>query len=118
MNRLTGKGVVYGTNVYMRLREIEDILGDEYDLDRLRELAQADRLIGKTVYYPIAGKILEKRVSSFVIYDERRAGLRPKESWFCVNDDNSETFDFSDIGRTIFLTRAEAEAALRREQDG
>ena len=26
-----------------RLASIEDILGDEYDLDRLRELAQADR---------------------------------------------------------------------------
>ena len=26
-----------------RLVTIEDILGDEYDLDRLRELAQADR---------------------------------------------------------------------------
>ena len=26
-----------------RLATIEDILGDEYDLDRLRELAQADR---------------------------------------------------------------------------
>ena len=26
-----------------RLGKIEDILGDEYDLDRLRELAQADR---------------------------------------------------------------------------
>lgn len=26
-----------------RLSAIEDILGDEYDLDRLRELAQADR---------------------------------------------------------------------------
>ena len=28
---------------YDRLAAIEDILGDEYDLDRLRELAQADR---------------------------------------------------------------------------
>ena len=29
--------------VYNRLKKIEDILGDEYDLDRLRELVQADR---------------------------------------------------------------------------
>ena len=28
---------------YDRLAAIEDILGDEYDLDRLRELVQADR---------------------------------------------------------------------------
>ena len=30
-------------DLYCRLAAIEDILGDEYDLDRLRELAQADR---------------------------------------------------------------------------
>lgn len=94
----------------------------EYDAmapkERLRELAQADKLIGKTVYYPYAEKILEKRVSHFIIYDERRANLPPKESWFCINDDKSETFGFEDIGKTVFLTREEAESALRREQDG
>ena len=36
--------------VLSRLAAIEDILGDEYDLDRLRELAQADKLIGKEVW--------------------------------------------------------------------
>lgn len=30
-------------DLYQRLAAIEDILGEEYDLDRLRELAQADR---------------------------------------------------------------------------
>lgn len=30
-------------DLYQRLAAIEDILGDEYDLDRLRELVQADR---------------------------------------------------------------------------
>ena len=29
--------------VYNRLKKIEDILGDDYDLDRLRELVEADR---------------------------------------------------------------------------
>lgn len=29
--------------VWERLKSIEDILGDDYDLDRLRELAEADR---------------------------------------------------------------------------
>lgn len=33
----------YSGEVVDRLAAIEDILGDEYDLDRLRELAQADR---------------------------------------------------------------------------
>ena len=30
-------------DLYQRLTAIEDILGDEYDLDRLCELAQADQ---------------------------------------------------------------------------
>lgn len=39
-------------DLYYRLSQIEDILGDEYDLDRLRELAQADRE-GRCVVLPI-----------------------------------------------------------------
>ena len=87
-------------------------------IDRLRELAQADRLIGETVYYPYAGKILEKRVSHFIIYDERRVSLPPKDNWFCIDNDMSETFDFEDIGKTVFLTREEAEAALEGMKNG
>lgn len=30
-------------DLYYRLSQIEDILGDDYDLDRLRELVEADR---------------------------------------------------------------------------
>lgn len=32
-----------GKQIYQRLLEIEDILGENYDLDRLRELVEADR---------------------------------------------------------------------------
>ena len=31
------------SHIWKRLREIEDILGDDYDLGRLRELMEADR---------------------------------------------------------------------------
>lgn len=109
------KGEVFGLRLDKQELEQYRALGP---IDRLRELARADKLIGKTVYYPYAEKILEKRVSHFIIYDERRANLPPKESWFCINDDKSETFGFEDIGKTVFLTREEAESALRREQDG
>lgn len=37
--------------LYYRLSQIEDILGDEYNLDRLRELAEADRE-GRCVVLP------------------------------------------------------------------
>lgn len=38
--------------LYYRLSQIEDILGDEYDLARLRKLAEADRE-GRCVVLPI-----------------------------------------------------------------
>lgn len=44
--KLTGaycRGKFEATALVERLAAIEDILGDEYDLDRLRELVEADR---------------------------------------------------------------------------
>ena len=38
-------------NISLRLAAIEDILGDDYDLDRLRELVEADRE-GRCVVLP------------------------------------------------------------------
>ena len=35
-----------------RLTAIEDILGDNYDLDRLRELVEADQAIGREIFLP------------------------------------------------------------------
>lgn len=43
MERLTERGVLLSRDAFSRLKKIEDVLGDEYDLDRLRELVQADR---------------------------------------------------------------------------
>lgn len=40
MERLTGRR---DGRTYDRLAAIEDILGDDYDLERLRELVEADR---------------------------------------------------------------------------
>ena len=33
----------FALEFYWRLKKIEDILGDDYDLDRLRELVEADQ---------------------------------------------------------------------------
>ena len=43
-------------DIVRRLASIEDILGDEYDLERLRELAQADRE-GRCVVLPKDGMV-------------------------------------------------------------
>lgn len=91
-----------------RLAAIEDILGDEYDLDRLRELVEADREqrcfvfrfgFGSTVY---------------------RTWIHPSGSPTFITENkvdtlndllNAETWD------NAYSTRADAQAALRREQE-
>lgn len=40
-------------DAFVRLNDIEEILGEEYDLDRLREIVQADR-DGRCVVLPVS----------------------------------------------------------------
>lgn len=66
--------------------------------------------VGDTVYYPFAGRVIEKRVSKYIEI------LRKSEyvdKWYCVEFSDDETFDEEDVGKTIFLTREEAEVALK-----
>lgn len=99
-----------------RLAAIEDILGDEYDLERLRELAQADSLIGKTVYEP------NKRgfISTYEVISTHISKCSILIGWNLLDGvySNLNGFEISALGKTVFLTREEAEVALRREQDG
>lgn len=100
-----------------RLVTIEDILGEEYDLDKLMELVQAKRegrcivlpcKIGSTLYRIQRfrrGKNWKKE-AEFI----RTVELNRNNFWRIVMD--------GEIGETVFLARAEAEEALRREQDG
>lgn len=115
MKRLTSKGFKLGKDnsdllpsyesIYYRLSAIEDILGDEYDLDRLRELKQADDE-GRCVVLPC-------KIGSTVYSHARRLDgtdyVQETEFWWS---------DIPEIGKTVFLTRGEAAAALRRKQDG
>ena len=105
-----------GAECWLRLCDIEDILGDEYDLNRLRELAQADSLIGKTVYEP------NKRgfISTYEVISTHISKCSILIGWNLLDGvySNLNGFEISALGKTVFLTREEAEAALRREQDG
>lgn len=110
-----------------RLAAIEDILcdgTDEYDLDRLRELAEADRegrcvvlpcKVGSTVYMPFCDEVVEKRIGQFHVN-----GHTEPRIWADIDCDWATTqrvrWDLA-FGKTVFLTRAEAEEALRREQE-
>lgn len=151
-------------DLYQRLTAIEDILGDEYDLDRLRELAEADRegrcvvlpvAIGTIVYHITTCKYFPK-VLDGTLYDENGAHGTATgyycpcelaencpfdaESFDCdenkntrnifedtvegINIDEDEQYIrltysgavyFEEIGKSVFMSRAEAEAALRRD---
>lgn len=152
MKRLTGNGIATGLAYYERLRDIENILGDEYDLDllqkqiqayregryiilkepeqagvsRLRELAQADReercvvlpvKSGTTVYYLGAGMCKWRELDKC---DEYCDGWQYEDCYEGERAVREKKFSISDlpyIGKTVFLTRADAEAALQGEQE-
>ena len=103
--------------VYNRLKKIEDILGDEYDLDRLRKLAQANRMIGEEVWaqakylnlFQTKPSIIQRTTVQYI-------SLLKGGDILCHTQ--TRAFPLNEIGKTVFLTREEATAALRREQDG
>ena len=114
-----------------RLAAIEDILGDEYDLDELKEVIQAKRE-GRCVVLPCKiGDIVyeirytaendRQRKYARKRFDHSVSGctwrMREQPEMCYVSEKKCAKSDFEFMGRTVFLTRAEAEEALRREQD-
>ena len=84
--------------------------------DRLRELAQADRLLGKKVYEPNKRGI----VSTYEVISVHISYCSVLVGWNLIDGiySNLNGFEISALGKSVFLTRAEGETALRREQDG
>lgn len=100
-----------------RLAAYEGIAEPCGGLDRLRELAEADKdrrlvmlpcKVGDTVYFALIGRIIEKKVFSIVSFSN-------STRIYC--DGTSEYFRPEDIGKTFFLTREEAERAMQ-EMEG
>ena len=110
----------YYSDMEERLLDIENILGDDYNLDRLRELAQADRegrcvvlpykppKVGDVVYEPVYEHGIVRNTITFSDGLTFEAHGKGGYVQLCI----------SDIGKTVFLTRAEAEAALGGGGDG
>ena len=106
-----------------RLAAIEDILGYEYDLNRLRELAQADRE-GRCVVLPCKNgdpvwRLYDDCDFPGDCYTKQKCrgceyrNLFIEEQAFCL----SMLSQNGKLNPPYYTTRAEAEAALRREQD-
>ena len=120
--------------LYYRLSQIEDILGDEYDLDRLRELAEADRegrcvvlpckdwldlVFGEQeVFWAVDDDYDDEKIREITVRNEER--FTWFDGWKTVvfngTDENGLDYEFSpeDVGKTVFTTREEAEAALAK----
>lgn len=111
------------------IADMENILGDDYDLDRLRELVEADR-DGRCVVLPFkVGDIVYTNMS--IQGDKYKMADRPYpvkvvfvgmgdgKSYFHVEYDNGRCFpfDFDQIGKAVFLTREAAESALKGENN-
>lgn len=89
------------------------------DLDRLEKLAEADRdgrvvvlpcKVGDTLFRVFAGEILEHKVRN-MRYLAIQGRWDIDTTLFC-------SYVESSIGKTIFLTREEAKAALEAKRDG
>ena len=124
-----------------RLVTIEDILGDEYDLDllqkqiqayregryiilkepeqagisRLRELAEADRE-GKIPKYTIGDTIYDRFGDAWEVAAVERRLLAGEPKWI-YRCGHIGTNDYCALWEFEVLTRAEAEAALQGEQE-
>lgn len=124
--------------IFNRLCDLTDILGDDYDLDRLKELVQADRegkcvllpckdwleiVFGEQeVFYGIDMECIEHPIREISVDSSSRCTWY--DGWKSVvikgYDENGLDWEFSpeEIGETVFLTREEAEAALEKMKGG
>ena len=100
-----------------RLAEIEDILGDDYDLDRLRDLVQADRE-GRCVVLPCREGDTVYRIVEDQFECNAEDAADPFMPTAEIVEEPFHISNFYDFGLFLFLNRAEAEDALRRAQDG
>lgn len=100
-----GRGMTLRTENAQRLGIIKEI-----PIDRLRELTQVYRLLGNTVYEP------NKRgfVSTYKVISVHLSECSIFVGWNLLDGiySNLNGFEISALGKTVFLTREAAEAAL------
>ena len=117
------------SETWLRLCDIEDILGDEYDLAHLRELIQADRE-GRCIILPVSlgerifvryksGEfpvVVESVVVGAHIKDTESYRGAPRKEYIVVRSNGfSKHISVDQIGKTAFFSREEALAGKRTD---
>lgn len=107
------------SHIWKRLAEIENILGDDYDLDRLKEIVQADRegrcvvlpcKVGDTLYY--FGETYKTLIKPVTV-EEVYIG----DGVFTVGVSNGFT-TFTLQEKEWYKSKKEAESALEKMKEG
>lgn len=113
-----------------RLAIIENVLGDTYDLDHLRELVEADKdgrcaalpcKIGDEVFvlHGVGGTVpfvTSAVVVGLHIRDEKARCGQPRREYLVVRSNGfSKHIPIDKIDKTVFLAREAAAAALAKE---
>ncbi len=110
---------------YKRIKEIEKILGDNYDLDRIRELVEAEK-DGRCVVFPCK----PSNVTVYQLRSKKHArgeGVSPRHVgcatvWagghYQLEHQGDEPCRGHDFGKTWFLSEESAKAALKGDQHG
>lgn len=101
-----GRGMTLRTENAQRLEIIKEI-----PINRLRELAQAYQLLGNTVYEPNKRGV----ISTYKVISVHFSGCSILVGWDLLDGiySNLNGFEISALGKTVFLTREAAEAALK-----
>ena len=114
-------------NWLKELKGLKAVLGNDYDLDRLKELIQADKegrcvvlpcKVGNVLYTNVATPYMKKKDRPYPI-EVCYIGLNEKSGYFNVIYKNKSTFAFSfeEIGKYVFLTKQDAEQALKEREN-
>ncbi len=86
-------------------------LAEYEDLEEQGLLIKLPCKIGDVVYYPFAEKISEKKIVCSMVYNNAKITV-------FFNTELNESCGLDDFGKTVFLTRKEAEEEIRRRYGG
>lgn len=90
-------------------------LKDYEDLEEQGRLVKLPCKVGDTLYSALGEKVLKSEVISVKYHCEaENHGVFIRERIIIDTDDFETEINFSDIGKTVFLTKEEAEQALKR----